>query len=144
MIGRGTRAALARQDWVAVGIEFVLVVLGVLLAFKISDWSEAAHDRDVRNQAVGRLLNEAQQDVAALRDLDVALKENLDLMEVSAKAMRDPTARPPGFDEGIAGSRVLPKPDAPDTIYRELVSSGLFGKLGDVAMRDAVADYVRS
>lgn len=144
MIGRGTRAALARQDWVAIAIEFVLVVLGVLLAFKISDWADRAHDRELRREAVARLLNEAQQDVAALRDLDKAINANLDLMEVSAKVMRDPAAQPAGFDEGIAGSRILPKPDAPDTIYRELVSSGLFGKLGDVAMRDAVSDYVRS
>lgn len=135
---------MARQDWAAVAIEFVLVVLGVLLAFKISDWAERRHDQEVRREAVGRLLNEAEQDVAALRDLDTAMTETVVGMEVSAAAMRDPAARPKGFDEGIAMSRVLPKPDAPDSIYQELISSGLFGKLGDVPMRDAVADYVRS
>lgn len=144
MIGRGVRSALARQDWVAVAIEFVLVVVGVLLAFKISDWADAAHEREARAQATRRLLNEAQQDVAALRDLDKAMTDNIARMERSAAAIRDPSAQPAGFDEGVAVSRVLPKPDSPDTIYHELIASGLFGRLGDVAMRDAVADYVRS
>ena len=33
------REALKRQDWTAVFIELMIVVLGVMIAFQVSEWS---------------------------------------------------------------------------------------------------------
>jgi hypothetical protein len=40
MILRRTMEHLRRQDWVAVAIEFVIVVLGVFVATQVSNWNE--------------------------------------------------------------------------------------------------------
>lgn len=44
ILARITRA-VREQNWVAVAIEFVIVVAGVMLAFQISAWNEARADR---------------------------------------------------------------------------------------------------
>lgn len=48
MILRRTMEHLRRQDWVAVAIEFVIVVLGVFVATQVSNWNE---EREARARA---------------------------------------------------------------------------------------------
>lgn len=137
--------ALKRQDWAAIIIEFLLVVIGVLLAFQISEWAAGREDRRVRAESVERLLHESEQDVARLRDIMTPSKTLLlPNMKIAAANLTNPNPTPKIAEimrDSILGSAVLPKPDAPDTVYRELVASGRFGEIGDVRMRDAVSDY---
>ena len=37
--------ALRDQNWLAVGIEFVIVILGVVIGFQISNWNHVQSDR---------------------------------------------------------------------------------------------------
>lgn len=137
--------ALRRQDWAAIVIEFLLVVVGVLLAFQISQWASGRNDQRVREESVERLLHEAEQDVASLRDLVAHQKSPiLANMTVTASNLRNPAPKPEIADDmraGIGASSVLPKPIAPDSVYQELIASGRFGEIGDVKMRDAVSSY---
>lgn len=48
MILRNITEHLRRQDWVAVAIEFVIVVLGVFVATQVSNWNE---EREARARA---------------------------------------------------------------------------------------------
>ena len=48
MILRRVTEHLRRQDWVAVTIEFVIVVLGVFVATQVSNWNE---EREARARA---------------------------------------------------------------------------------------------
>jgi hypothetical protein len=137
--------ALKRQDWTLVTIEFVLVVAGVLLAFLIGDWAAGRSERAVRRESVDRLLHESEQDVGNLREmLKTQRTDVLAPMRVVAANLRNPSPAPSIAAEMISGitrSSVLPKPLAPDSVYRELIASGRFGELGDVRMRDAVSNY---
>jgi len=137
--------ALERQDWAAVVIEFLMVVAGVLLAFQISEWASGRNDRRVRAESVERLLHESEQDVASLRELITEQKSSiLANMNVTVANLRDPAPSPEvaeAMRAGIGASAVLPKPIAPDSVYRELIASGRFGEIGDVKMRDAVSNY---
>lgn len=137
--------ALRRQDWTAISIEFVLVVVGVLLAFQISQWSAGRDEERIRKDSIGRLLRESEQDVAVLEDQHRFQKKFiLENMRIAAENLNNPS--PPEeirqkMIDGISGSAVMPKPPAPDTVYNELIASGRFGAIGDTAMRDAVSNY---
>src|SRR5215469_9920452 len=67
MIVRRVTNALKRQDWAAVTIEFILVVVGVLLAFQINEWASERQEKARREAAMTRLLDEAEDDVGYFR-----------------------------------------------------------------------------
>ena len=148
MILQRLKAAFARQDWFAVAIECLLVVVGVLLGFQISEWASGRNERTVRREAIERLLHEAEQDVANLRELSTDHEQSVvAVMRRAAALMHNPTPTPAEaavIRDAFARSRRLPKPFAPDSVYRELIASGRFGEIGDVAMRDAVSNFASS
>ena len=55
MILRRIASALKRQDWATVLIEFILVILGVLIALQVNNWNEARIDKRVEQEAALRL-----------------------------------------------------------------------------------------
>ena len=84
MIVKRVAEALRRQDWAAVAIEFLLILMGILLAFQINEWASEREARAQRAAATERLLGEAEETVAYFRagvrsqgaligDLDYAL-----------------------------------------------------------------------
>ncbi|MFN0045280.1 MAG: hypothetical protein ACKVOS_02290 [Sphingorhabdus sp.] len=62
--------ALRTQDWVAAGIEFTLVVLGVFLGFQLTQWND---DRQSRAREVSLMLNVARD----LRDDMTEMDDNI-------------------------------------------------------------------
>jgi hypothetical protein len=56
------------QNWFAVGLDFFIVVAGVLLALQVSNWNEARSSRDGATNTLVRLKNEAAFNIATLDD----------------------------------------------------------------------------
>ena len=59
-------AHIREQNWTAVGIDFVMLVLGILLALQISEWNQARLDRAREHAFLGRISNELDQSIADL------------------------------------------------------------------------------
>lgn len=144
MIVKHVTEALRRQDWLAVTIEFLLVVIGVLLAFQINEWAaeRAAKSRQVA--ATERLLSEAEEDVAYFRqaagqrtvqigDLSYAL----DHLQKRSWSQADRGR----MQSGLTRSVYLTSPVPPSTVYDDLVASGMIGQIGDPHMRSAIGNY---
>ena len=55
MLLRRTIKHLRNQDWSAVVLEFVLVVLGIFVALQANTWNEARKDRIDEHQFMSRL-----------------------------------------------------------------------------------------
>ena len=143
MILKRMTDSLRRQDWTAVTIEFLLVLIGVLLAFQINEWATERAAREERGNAAQRLLLEAEESVAFFR-LGVSAQESLiaDLRYALAKAQAHgsgaDTAR---LTAGLSRAIELSTPSPPSSVYDDLVSSGEFGRMGDAQMRASVASY---
>ena len=41
------------QNWLAVGIDFAIVVVGVFIGIQVSNWNDALGDREVANKHLG-------------------------------------------------------------------------------------------
>jgi hypothetical protein len=136
--------SLRRQDWIAVAIEFFLVLIGVLLAFQINQWASERVARVDRNAAAQRLLLEAEEAVAFFR-LGVTaqgqLNEDLGYAIANAESRRWATADQERMTEGLMRALEMTTPGPPSSVYDDLVSSGAFGRIGDPRMRTAVARY---
>lgn len=56
MIPRRIAEHVKAQNWFAVGVDFLIVVVGILLAFQITEWAGARSDRARETQIIGDLL----------------------------------------------------------------------------------------
>lgn len=95
MLLRRVTQHMKAQNWLAVGIDFVIVVVGVFVGIQVSNWNEARLDR----QTGERHLAEIAED----------LREHLDFHE---KLYGSAVARIAAADYLLnAAGRVLPPPD---------------------------------
>jgi hypothetical protein len=136
--------SLRRQDWTAVAIEFLLVLVGVLLAFQINEWASEHDAKKERSAAAQRLLLEAEETVAFFR-LGVAaqqrLNDDLSYAISNVKPGGWAEADQKRMTQGLARALEMTTPGPPSSVYDDLVSSGAFGEIGDPQMRTAVARY---
>ncbi len=65
MISRRIKEHVTAHNWFAVAVDFVIVVVGILLAFQITEWADARADR----------VREAQIIEALLADIDIDRSE---------------------------------------------------------------------
>jgi hypothetical protein len=78
MLLRRTIKNLKNQDWSAVVLEFVLVVLGIFVALQANNWNEARKDRIDEQQFMSRL----HGDIQLAEDLSSRVRaRRLDLLE---------------------------------------------------------------
>jgi hypothetical protein len=144
MIVRRVINALRRQDWAAVAIEFLLVLVGVLLAFQINEWASERQARAEREAAISRLLDEAEEDVAYLRfevqDHQRSVRElssALDRLQNGAWRQADEAQ----MRSGLTTSVYLDAPSPPSSVYEDIVAAGMLGNIGDPQLRSAISVY---
>lgn len=144
MIVKHVTAALRRQDWAAVLIEFVLVVLGVLFAFQINEWATEREARAEREAATDRLLVETENAVAYLRAGVVAQERLIRDLDYALTNIQRGTWRSANHERMTLGLQRMinaATPAPPSSVYDDLVASGTLGKIGDAKLRAAIADY---
>lgn len=61
MILRRVMQHLRKQEWTAIGIDFLIVVLGVFLGIQVSNWNEAAADRQAESAYLSQLQGDLQR-----------------------------------------------------------------------------------
>jgi hypothetical protein len=58
MLLRSVTKHVKDQNWFAVALDFVIVVVGILIAFQITNWSESQRDRAKERQIIERLYSD--------------------------------------------------------------------------------------
>ena len=66
MILNRLKKALQRQDWFAVGLEVLIVVAGVLIAFMANDWAAARQDREIEIESLRELRQALLNDLGGI------------------------------------------------------------------------------
>lgn len=96
MIIKRLAKALKQQDWLAVSIEIIIVVLGVVLGFQVTDWGESREQRIQEYELLSRLRIEFENN-RALYD-KVADEHRLSIQKASQMlAFTGP--KPSGYNE---------------------------------------------
>ena len=68
MILRRITHHVKRQNWFAVCLDFCIVVVGILIAFQITNWNEARQDNLLYEQARQRVIEEAKLNLVLAQD----------------------------------------------------------------------------
>lgn len=66
MILRRFAKALKEQNWAAITIEFVLLVLGVFLGIQVANWNQALADRRVADKYLADIADDIRSDLSEL------------------------------------------------------------------------------
>lgn len=144
MILRRIAEHVKAQNWVAIGIDFVIVVLGVFVATQVSNWNDANHDRQRGESYLESIHSELLTDALAIERRIAFWRQASGYGEAALAyaehgALKDGSA----WQTLLAffqASQIWPY-TATDTTYRELTGAGELGLIRDRGVRAALADY---
>lgn len=146
MILRRFSQSLREQNWTAITIEFVLLVLGVFLGIQVSNWNAAAIERREARASMQRLENDLRLSVKLTQAgitlmTDVARRS--DLVFHRLRACRLPEGDRDEFANGLYSlGKILPA-RLVRTTFDELRDSGRLGLIGDAELRRDLDDNFR-
>jgi hypothetical protein len=132
--------AIREQDWAAVAIEFVVVVLGIFVALQAEGWYQERENRRLEQVYLSRLTEETRANLETLRQHEkiyeskvqfVLALPNMDLISIVED---DPGA----FMQWLDHSSYIALPDMRSESFDELESSGRLTLLRDARLRTEI------
>ncbi len=144
MIRSRMMGALRRQDWMAVCIELVTVVLGLFVGLQLNAWNDGRHAHAREQAALVRLEQESEADVTYFRD-SVAKFDLLNAdQEAAIRALS--TGDKAKFSsrdlaDHLGSLDFYPGIAPPRAVFDELSGSGLFNEIRSSSVRTEVASY---
>lgn len=132
------------QNWTAVGIDFVIVVVGILLAMQISEWSQARQDRVRERAYLARMAAELQQ---SFQDIEASIeiaqeREALGRLLIDSVDDEEPVRADPGrYLLALLKGGYTYSPEIRSHAFDELRSSGDLGLIKDKALLVAITEF---
>ena len=133
------------QNWFAVAVEFIIVVVGVFVGLQVQDWNEARKDRVEERVLLSRL------HVETLELLETQREELMGLNERSGVLMginpvlfsQEPLRAISELECGrIVASHVFRRPPDELPVLDEMLSTGRFDVLQDEEIKEHLLNYV--
>ena len=132
------------QNWTAVSLDFVIVVIGVFVGIQVSNWNELRIERErektyIQQLAVevaqmraqiGEIIEAHDRHLAAMRNTLVALES----CDVGAAMLED-------IQHTFTEYQNLQPVQVIDSVYSEMVSSGMLASLDDDELRRSIWDF---
>lgn len=143
MILRRLSHHVRTQNWIAVGLDFAIVVLGVFLGLQLGNANEARQAAAKEARVIERLTADFEKlegTLAERIEATFVMMQNIDALLAIIEAGGEP-ADPLHAAAMIVDIFGVSVREAPPASYEELVASGGFAQLSDIALRDALAQY---
>jgi hypothetical protein len=145
MILRRISEHISSQNWFAVAVEFIIVVVGVFMGLQVQDWNEARKARIEETGLLSRLHVETRELLETQREELVGLHERAGvLMGVNPVLFSQEPLRVISSLEcqHIAGSHVHRRPPDELSVLDEMLSTGRFDVLQDEDIKEHLRNYV--
>ena len=155
MILRRVMQHVREQNWFAVGIDFVIVVVGVFIGIQVANWNEARKERAAEQRYLVELARDLEADVA---ELQRGRRHNLARLAMSEAILKaiDPAFKRPDLFRPVGEELVLNPAMAnyayagltathivvgTDYTFDELIQSGRLGVLSDRELVNQLTAY---
>ena len=144
MIRRVLVPAMRRQDWAAVAIEVLVVIVGLYLGLQLNGWKESRDARGREQVALARLQDESEEIVRYFRQQVDQSERDIEGQEAALLALS--AGERARFTAAELGERIgtldrYPGIAPPRAVYDELTGSGLMSDVGSTAVRTDIASY---
>jgi hypothetical protein len=136
--------ALGSRDWLAIGIELIVVTLGVLLAFQIDQWGERRSKAAEERRFLERLYRENGKAIDELRDVIPIHQKALREIGIAVRSRNKPEdlAKFSTIDSFGCQAAMQPSAGYNETAFEELIASGRLNLVSDPALRSLIRDLV--
>jgi len=144
MILRRVIAHFRKQEWTAIAIDFVIVVVGVFVGLQVNNWNEARSERAREAFAIAALRSDSQALDFSVSHGVCWHRRALDGLQVIAEALDagrlDPEVEA-RFENGLRFGYMNASTNKASGALSELLSSGNMELLRDPALRAALIEY---
>ena len=132
------------QNWTAVALDFVIVVVGVFIGIQVANWNDGLADRAKEVQALEGLRSDFEQMEVTLNRAVAFHERAFAGLHAVIKAIEEgeltDTDRPQ-FEDGLRYCYRTAAVTAVSSTLTELSSSGQIGLLRDATLRKALTEY---
>lgn len=136
-------AHLQRQDWAAVAIDLLIVIIGVFLGIQASNWNDTRKDRQLAREYLGRIGGDLSYDIEQLRQREEFWGASADAGDRALLFAEE------GRLDGNDWNTLLDFYEAGqiwnyeinDGTYREMLSAGRLDLLKDNRLKAHLSDY---
>ena len=88
MILRRIKAHVEKENWFAVGIDFLIVVVGVFIGIQVANWNEARQDYQAYEKAHNRMVDEINRNIASAKNSVQIIEPSIKSVELTIEDLR--------------------------------------------------------
>lgn len=132
------------QNWTAVILDFLIVVIGVFIGIQAANWNDERVARERRATSIDRLHSEAEASVAYLRNYLRHLQRGAEARESVLRNAASGNIQAIEQEDMVLAVNYLvlyPPVAPPRSVYDEIISAGQYSEIGDENVRDAINRY---
>lgn len=146
MIGRRIRKHVRQQNWFAVSIDLLIVVVGVFIGIEVSNWNEARQVRAEERRYYSQVRADLVSDVQTFQFAQQRSRLNDAQAQLALSALEGSVTDHSPADVAMALHRgaFLYLPVANRTTFDELISTGNLSLLRDHALKRRISEYYSS
>jgi hypothetical protein len=144
MLVRRSIDHLRRHDWLAVAVEMLVVVVGILLAFQIDRWWEQRRERIQEVEYVARLTNDIESDIPIIEQAIDLARLRKGMADLLMRVAETPTAayeHPIRFIVAVHQAAFTYSPNLTNHTFDDLRSTGNLRLLRDPEIKKALFSY---
>ncbi len=143
MILRSITKHVRDQNWLAVGLDFLIVIIGVFIGIQVANWNDERRDAIAEAALLDRLHEEFVRLEPDLRDWFELVLTSADStgIVIDALRMESPPEDEAAFRFALARSNWVASVPEVSTTYKELVATGRLSELDNAALRNALTRY---
>lgn len=144
MIIRRIAEGIKNQDWFVVGVEVMVVVVGIFIGLQVTDWNEERKEQIEEKQYIIRLHGDMSTQIEQMTIRETYFKVAAADNQTVINWLNDPTITtlsPKRLLSAVYNSTVI-YPFKPYSVtHEELISTGHVRILRDVDLRNQIAQY---
>jgi len=141
MILRRLTEHFRTQNWFAVGLDLVVVVVGIYIGLQADAWMSSQQDRVLEQEYLQRLLTDMEESATAQRALITEYELSIDAMDYLADQLHNRSFDDPDPAQirlAIDALGWVPRPITSMGTLRELQSTGNISLIQDIQVREAI------
>ncbi|MDX1625286.1 MAG: hypothetical protein R3323_02125 [Wenzhouxiangellaceae bacterium] len=142
MILRSVTKHVRDQNWFAVGLDFLIVVVGVFIGIQVANWNEARLIENAERTYLERLLADTEQMIRVAGfgsgNRDRHVEDIMRSLEALRTCTLDETSRE-SFDNALINHQGLGRIFIVRTTYDEMLASEALARIEDTALKDQIA-----
>jgi len=131
-----------RKNWIRLGFETLVVVVGILGAYSLNNWNEGRKSVIAENEALHKLKYDLEYDILMFKNLDSVYGAWENQADHILKGLYDGSKdKINAIDEYIVGRNSMNYLTLRKITYEEMINTGLFYKVRDQELSESIVEY---